>query len=102
GRDGDETGGDFNDVESEPFAFGNVFPYRHGSLRKDTLDEAAGRNEHIVFVAKLDNLSHRFLRHEAEGSSGEFQRIDVKAHCLEEIFEMAPSIGRVIRSANFG
>src|SRR5262249_51708418 len=88
-RNGNKTRRDLDHIESEPFAFGNIFTNGIAALDEHTLDEPAGGYKHIMLVTKLDEISHCLRRHKCKRAAGKLQGVDIRAHCFEQIFEIA-------------
>src|SRR6185312_16392306 len=70
--------------------------------RQHVLNEAAGRDGHLMPMAQLDEVAHRLPRHEREGAAGELQRVDPRAHRFEDVFEVPAPHRRVVRPSNLG
>src|SRR5579884_2740982 len=66
------------------------------------LDKAAGRDQHIVAVGEIDDFFELLLRHQRKGATGEFQRIDIFAHRLQDILQVALAHRSVVGATNFG
>jgi len=72
-----EAAGDLDDVEAESAAFGQVVADALGAALEHGLDEAAGGDHGVVFVAGLDQVTHGALGHQRERAARELQDIDV-------------------------
>ena len=77
GRKGNESAGYLDDVEAHFLAFANVLLDRLRTLSQHVLDESAGGDQHVMFVAELDQLHQRAAWHQGKGAAGEFERVDV-------------------------
>ena len=73
-----------------------------GALGEDVLDETAGGDEHVVLVGDLEDLAQGRLGHQRERAAGELQRVDVLAHRVEHVLEVARSHHRVVGAADLG
>src|SRR5439155_25558475 len=90
-RNGNETGRDFDDVETQLLAFGDISANSVAALGKHALDETARGNKHVMFVTEINDLPQSFLWHQRERAAGKLQRIDIRAHHFEQIFEISPA-----------
>ena len=52
-------------------------------------------------VADLDESADNGARHQAEGAASELQRVDVRAHRLQHVFEVPRAHWRVVRPSDF-
>src|SRR5439155_6901255 len=100
-RDRDKAGRDFDDIKFELLAFDDVLTHRVATLGEYALDETAGRHEHLMLVAKINNLSNDMSRHESERAAGKFQRIDIVAHRFKQVFQVTSTDNGVIRPPDF-
>src|SRR5262249_55852489 len=98
----DEAAGDFDDVESQLPALADVAVDGLRAVRQDALDEASGRDHHLVLVTEVYQLFDRPARHEREGASGEFEAVHISPHRLQHVLQIAPAHRRVIRPAYLG
>ena len=96
GGDADEAGRDLEDVEAHAGDLVDVALDGVGALGEDVLDEPAGGDEHVVLVGDLDDLAQGRLGHQRERAAGELQRVDVLAHRVEHVLEVARSHDRVV------
>src|SRR5687768_5236824 len=53
-------------------------------------------------MAEVQELLNCLARHQAEGTSGELEHINIGAHRLQDIFQVASAHRGVIRPADFG
>src|SRR6266545_1686497 len=98
----DEAAGDFDDVEAQLPALADVAVNGFRAVRQDALDEASGRDHHLVFVTEVYQLFDRPARHEREGASGEFEAVHISPHRLQHVLQIALAHRRVIRPAYLG
>ena len=98
----DEAGGDLEDVEAQACDLVDVAVDGVRALGEHVLDEPAGGDEHVVLVGDLDDLAQRALGHQRERAAGELQRVDVLAHRVEHVLEVARSHHRVVGPADLG
>jgi hypothetical protein len=100
--DRNETCGDLDDVEPEIFALGEVSIHRASALGEYVLEESAGRDRYGVAMAYIDDAANDTPRHQRERSACELERVNVVAHLLEDVFEIARAGRRVVRAAHLG
>ena len=72
-----------------------------GALRQHVLNEAACGDQHVVGMAKFDEFPQGLARHERERTAGELERINVGAHSLQDVRQIAFAQGAVIGSTDF-
>src|SRR5207253_8129268 len=90
------------DDEPENAIFPQVRVDRLSTLSEHILDESASRDEHVMGVADLDESADGRARHQAEGAASELQRVNVRAHRLQHVFEVPRAHWRVVRPSDFG
>src|SRR5207237_8363803 len=93
---------ELNDIEPDGLRFFDIGVDCASALAEHVFDKPAGRNQHVVTMTDLNQLRQRLARQQAEGPTGELQRIYVRAHGFEKILEISLAHGRVIRAANLG
>ena len=75
--------------------------HRVGALRNDPFAEPAGRHHDVAPVRHLDEVCQHRARYERERAARELQDVDIAAHRLEHVFEIAAAHRRVVSTANF-
>src|SRR5262249_5702210 len=81
--------------------FANVFANRVATLDQHTLDKSTRGNKHVVLTTKIDDVSHCAFQHYRERTAGKLERVNVRAHCFERIFQITSTDDGIIRSPHF-
>src|SRR5439155_24300751 len=85
---------------AEPLAFGDVAADGLRVLGEHALDEPAGRDQHLMAVAELDQLADPLAWHEHEGAARQLETVDVRPHRLEDVFQVPPAHRCVVGAAD--
>src|SRR6185437_10654703 len=101
-RNGDKAARDFENVEAHIAALLDITIHDLRSLRKHMLNEAAGGDQYIVAMGKIDDFSKLLLRHQCERTAREFQRVYIFAHRLQHILQVTFAHGSIVGAADLG